>query len=527
MTQHQVLINGVWQDANAEDFFQPFNPTLGEQLADKYPVSSWSDCDAALSAAANAFIELKRLPKEKIADFIEKYAARIESISSSLVEMAHLETGLPTSPRLADVEIPRTTSQLRLAAKSAREASWTSPTIDSQNNIRSMLEPIGPVAVFGPNNFPFAFGSISGGDFAAAIAAGNPVIAKAHPSHPGTTRLFAEQAQLAAEEAGLPAGSVQLIYAMSNESGLKLVSDPRIAATGFTGSRPAGLALKKAADDAGKLIYLELSSVNPVVVMPGALKEKGDSIAEEFSGSCLMAAGQLCTKPGLLIVPATESTEDFITKIADQFENGPVGTLLSAGASEHLLNTSAELVAAGAIQLTQQKSQEGSRFCNGNTLLVVDGNTFITDSETFQREMFGNASLIIKTENTRQVVQIIEQLEGNLTGCIYSHSDGSDDQDYNEIEPALRQKVGRVLNDKMPTGVAVSSAMNHGGPFPSSGHPGFTAVGLPGAIKRFAALKCYDNVRQHRLPGILADKNPGSIWRMIDGEWSIGDVTAN
>ncbi|MCW9018585.1 MAG: aldehyde dehydrogenase family protein, partial [Kangiellaceae bacterium] len=312
MTQQKILVNGSWRNAQASEYFQAFNPSTGEQLEDSYPVSEWKDCDAALSAASNAYQSMQNLPRDTFAKFLECYADKIEANASSLVEMANLETGLPTSPRLADVEIPRTCGQLRQAALAARDASWTHPTIDTQNNIRSVLQSIGPVAVFGPNNFPFAFGSISGGDFAAAIAAGNPVIAKAHPSHPGTTRLFAELAQQASEEAGLPNGAVQLLYAMSNESGLKLVGDARIAATGFTGSRPAGLALKKAAEEAGKLIYLELSSVNPVVVLPGALQERSSEIAEEFSMSCLMAAGQLCTKPGLLIVQDSSEVDAFI-----------------------------------------------------------------------------------------------------------------------------------------------------------------------------------------------------------------------
>ena len=520
MAEQKILINGEWRKAKATDFFQAFNPSTGEKLSESYPISDWADCDSALNAAQEAYREMKKLPRETIATFIESYASKIEANAQALVEMANLETGLPTNPRLADVEIPRTTGQLRQAAQAAREASWTQPVIDTQNNIRSMLQSIGPVAVFGPNNFPFAFGSISGGDFAAAIAAGNSVIAKAHPSHPGTTRLFAELAQQAAQESGLPSGAVQLIYAMSNQSGLKLVGDSRIAATGFTGSRPAGLALKKAAEEAGKLIYLELSSVNPVVVLPGALKEKGEAIAEEFSMSCLMAAGQLCTKPGLLIVEQSEQVESFVGAVTERFNQGPIGTLLSANSAEHILATSSDLVAAGASLLTDKAELASGRFCHSNTLLSVKGSSFISESQTFQSEMFGNASLIIISESTEQTTQILAELEGNLTGCVYSASNGDDDAAYDAIIDTLTEKVGRVLNDKMPTGVAVSPAMNHGGPFPSAGHPGFTAVGLPASIKRFAALKCYDNVRAHRLPELLKDENSFEVWRQVDGKWT-------
>ena len=525
MTEHKVLINGRWQAANAESWFHAYNPTTGEELADSYPQSTWQDCDLALNAAAEAFNALQKVERRYIADFLECYASKIEKHAASLVDMAHMETGLAKSPRLADVEIPRTTNQLRQAATAVKKASWSRPTIDSSNNIRSMLQAVGPVAVFGPNNFPFAFGSISGGDFAAAIAAGNPVIAKAHPSHPGTTRLFAELALEAVLESGLPAATVQLIYAMAPESGLKLVSDERIAATGFTGSQKAGLALKAAADNAGKLIYLELSSLNPVVVLAGAIAENSSAIAEAYAGSCTIAAGQLCTKPGLLILPQGEAGDRCEQQIVELMNSAPSATLLSPYAASTNAAIADDLVAGGAHQLTQVSQEAGARFCQPNTILRISGAQFIDQSERFQQEMFGNAGLIIRSESTAQTQQIIGRLQGNLTGCIYSHSAGEDDADYDLLEPLLRQKVGRILNDKMPTGVAVSAAMNHGGPYPSTGHPGFTAVGLPAAIQRFAALKCFDNVRQQRLPDLLKDKNPGEhIWRLVDGQWTNQDL---
>ncbi|HEU5432329.1 MAG TPA: aldehyde dehydrogenase family protein, partial [Thermomicrobiales bacterium] len=273
MTVQPVLIRGRWQASQAASAFQSENPATGEALPAVYPVSAWADCDAALSAAADAAAALRQAPPDGLAAFLDRYAERIEGRKDELVAMARDETGSPVSPRLAEVELPRTTSQLRLAAAAAREGSWRLATIDSKSGIRSCYQALGPVCVFGPNNFPFAFGSISGGDFAAAIAAGNPVIAKANSSHPGTTRLFAEAAQAAADETGLPPGTVQLLYRTGHVVGERLVSDPRVGAVAYTGSRSAGLKLKTAADAAGKPIYLELSSVNPVVVLPGALAE--------------------------------------------------------------------------------------------------------------------------------------------------------------------------------------------------------------------------------------------------------------
>ena len=272
---HPVLIAGEWRAAQSSRTFQADNPTTRKPIADEYPVSEWADCDAALDAAAAAAKEMRKLSGETIAAFLESFAEQIEARKDELVEMAHAETALPKSPRLADGELPRTTGQLRQAANAARDGSWRNAVIDTATGIRSCLGPLGPVVVFGPNNFPFAFGSVSGGDFAAAIAAGNPVIGKANSSHPGTTRIFAEAALEAAKATEVPNSIVQLIYRTDHADGEKLVSDPRVGATGYTGSRSAGLKLKSAADAAGKPIYLELSSVNPVVILPGALSERG------------------------------------------------------------------------------------------------------------------------------------------------------------------------------------------------------------------------------------------------------------
>jgi len=527
MALQRVLINGQWRDADSTGTFQSFNPATKEPLADEYPVSSWSDCDAALTAAAAAFEEMRELSGDQIASFLEGYGDRIESRKDDLVEMANLETALPKAPRLADVELPRTANQLRQAAAAAREGSWKAPTIDSKLNIRSCFEPIGPVCVFGPNNFPFAFNSISGGDFAAAIAAGNPVIGKANSSHPGTTRIFAEEANAAAENTGLPQGTVQLLYRTSHEDGERLVSDPRVGATGYTGSRSAGLNLKAAADAAGKPIYLELSSVNPVVILPGALRQRGEELAGEFTTSCLMGTGQFCTNPGLVLLIKSDETDSFVSQVADAFKSAPVGTLLSSGVEKSLGENLNRLAGAGAEVLTGNTPGGGNGYSHGNTLLVAQGDQFLANTEAMQTEAFGNSSLFVVAKDIDQACEIVNHFEGNLTGCVYSDTDGSDDDAYNKIAPKLQRRVGRLLNDKMPTGVAVSAAMNHGGPYPATGHPGFTAVGMPTAIHRFAMLQCYDNVRPHRLPGCLQDVNPaGEMWRLIDGQWSSGNVLA-
>jgi NADP-dependent aldehyde dehydrogenase len=524
---YPVLIAGEWRTARAAGTFHAENPATGETLPGEFPTSTWEDCAAVLNAAAEAAATLRTLPPERLADFLTRYAARLEVRASEIVAVAATETGLPATPRLEKVELPRTTNQLRQAAAAAVDGSWALPVIDAKINLRSLLEPLGPVLVFGPNNFPFAYNGVAGGDFAAAIAAGNPVIAKAHPSHPGTSRLLAEEALAAVRESGLPPATVQMLYNIAPADGLRLVADPRLGAVAFTGSRAGGLRLKAAADAAGKPIYLELSSINPVVILPGALAERGPKIAGEFTTSCLMASGQFCTNPGLVILTAGEDTEKFIAAVAEKFAAAPVAPLLSAVVARGLQTNLATLLAAGAHLVTggQPVAAPGCRFAN--TLLRVSGDAFLAAPEKLQTEVFGNASLFVIARDAAQVAAVLDHLEGNLTGCIYSDTAGADEAVYQALAPRLRRRVGRLLNDKMPTGVAVSPAMNHGGPYPATGHPGFTAVGFPASLRRFAMLASYDNVRPARLPAALQDKNSnGKMWRLVDGALTQKDVGA-
>lgn len=526
MATAPVLIAGKWRAANSSGSFRAENPATKEQLPEEYPISKWEDCEAALKAATKAFQQLRAEGAEALVKFLDLYAAAIETNVDKLATIAHTETALPVSPRLKESELPRTIDQLHQAAAAAREGSWALPTIDTKNNLRSCYGAIGPVCIFGPNNFPFAYEGIAGGDFASAIAAGNPVIAKAHPSHPGTAQLLAELAQRSAEEAKLPPGTVQMIYRLENNDGLRLMKDRRVAAVGYTGSRKAGLALKAAADSAGTPIYLELSSINPVVILPGALRERGEKIAEQFTGSCLSAVGQFCTNPGLVLLLAGPDTEKFIAGVATRFKDVAVGTLLSGQVAKSLAESVKTLVQAGAQVVTGATPGGGQGESYANTLLRVSATQFLEKLEELQTEAFGNESLCVVADDADQLATILDRLDGNLTGSIYSSTSAEDDELYARLAPLLRQRVGRMLNDKMPTGVIVSPAMNHGGPYPATGHPGFTAVGFPAAIRRFAMLQCYDHVRPERLPKLLQDKNSTRhTWRLIDGKWTTRDAS--
>jgi NADP-dependent aldehyde dehydrogenase len=525
MTAQPILIAGQWRFATSSGMFSAENPFTREQLPEVFPVSTWADCDAALSAAEQAAAAMAKLPSDLLGRYLERLANQVEVQTPSLVSVAHAETGLAVLPRLQEVELPRTINQLRLAGAAAREGSWQHATIDSKANIRSRYAPIGPVCVFGPNNFPFAFNSVGGGDFAAAIATGNPVIAKANTSHPATTQRFAQLAQKAADDVGMPPGTIQLIYRTSHEDGERLVSDPRLGATAYTGSRAAGLRLKAAADKAGKPIYLELSSINPVVILPGALQERSEQVAAEFTTSCLMGCGQFCTNPGLVLLIDGPETNAFIEQVSQKFQAASVGTLLSSGVEKSLTASIDTLKAAGAQVVVGGTPGGGAGYSFANTLLRVAASQFLTHPHKLQSEAFGNASLLVVAESADQLLALVDQLEGNLTGAIYSDTAGGDDRFYTQLAPRLRKRVGRLLNDKMPTGVAVSPAMNHGGPYPATGHPGFTSVGIPASLVRFGRLECYDNVRPQRLPPPLQDKNPnGRMWRYIDGTWTQADV---
>ncbi|ALN93486.1 aldehyde dehydrogenase family protein [Lysobacter gummosus] len=521
-----VLIEGRWQasrDSGGE--FRAFDPTRAVAFGPAFPISGARDVEAALASASAAADQLAACEPERIADFFDAYALGIEHDAPDLVALAHLETALAIEPRLAKVELPRTTGQLRQAARAVRERSWTQPVIDTAAGLRSHLAPLHkPVLIFGPNNFPFAFNAVAGSDFASAIAARNPVIAKVHPSHPATSQRLAELAHRALVEAGLPATALQVLYHLDPALGLSLAGDARLGALAFTGSRNAGLALKAAADAAGVPAYLELSSINPVFMLDGALRERGAALAQEFFASCTMGAGQFCTNPGVVVVPRSAHGDAFVEAAAALFAQAGEGVLFSQGGRDHYQAASARWREAGATLIGGGEAASGEGYRVRPTLWSVDAEQFIADAR-LRGEVFGPASLIVRTrDDYHDTIAIARALEGNLTATIYAAADDAYVQ--GALAAQLRPRVGRLIGNRMPTGVAVSAAMNHGGPYPSTGHPGFTSVGLPAAIRRFAALHCYDQIEESLLPAELRDRNPGGIARCIDGRWTTDDIGA-
>ncbi len=502
---HPNWIDGQWQPAIAvQGEFRAVDPRNGEVFGEQFPISGWADVDAALGAAKAATAELAQTSGEQIAGSLTDYAGRIEAELPALAEIAERETGLPQRPRLLEVEGPRTVNQLRLAAAAALDDSWREPVIDRANGIARWRDALGKaVWCIGPNNFPLAFNGIAGSDFASALVARNPVIAKAHPGHPNTTLALAKLAHAALSDSGLPAASVQLIHHLQPEDGLLMAADSRLGAIGFTGSQASGLALKAAADRGGALSYLELGSVNPVFVLPSAAARDGDAFLSAFVAGASLGGGQFCTNPGLLVLPHASAAQALLQRLAQAYRELPPAQLLGAAVSTGLSDAIARLCAAGAELCAGGSADNAPGYRFAWTLLSVSADDYLRNPHALQQEAFGPATLVVHSATADQRKAIADGLEGQLTGTLWLGGDGSDADEALILGRQLRPKVGRLLENKLPPGVAVSPAMHHGGPFPSTAHPGYSAVGMPGAITRFTQLACYDGVAVERLPAGL------------------------
>ena len=523
-----VLVAGGWRDSvDPVGTLGAHDPATGQPIGELYPVSSYREVEQALVAAIGSAEAMASAEPSRIAGFLDAYADAIEANADALVDIAHRETGLPKTPRLRDVELPRTTGQLRQAARAVWQSSWTHPVIDTTTGLRAMFGPLTkPVVVFGPNNFPFAFNAIAGSDFASAIAARAPVIAKVHPLHPGTSLLLGRLAHTALLDAGLPAAAIQMLYRVEGAASELLVGNPSIGGVGFTGGRAGGLALKAMADKAGVPFYAEMSSINPVFLLEGALAERGAALAQEFFASCTMGSGQFCTNPGVLVVPQGEAGDVFLAEACKRFDAAPAQVLFSEEGRKHLHAAIEALQDAGAHRCAGQPALQREGWWVQPQLLEVQGERFLEAARALQVEAFGPVSLVVRSRDHAQALAIARAFDGNLTATLYRAGNGSDDASVASLMPVLRPRVGRLIVDRMPTGVAVSPAQNHGGPYPATSHPGFTSVGMPGAIRRFAGLHSYDNVPDALLPPVLRDANPARVWRQIDGQWTTDDVGA-
>jgi len=519
-----ILVAGSWRSATVAGSYRAFDPATGQAHGGAWPVSGWADVDAALDAAAAAARHLATLPDEARADFLERYAARLAARSEELVAAAHAETGLAVKPRLADVELPRMLDQIRQAATAAREGTWRMAMIDTARNIRSAAFGLGPVVVFPPGNFPLAYGAITGGDFAAAIAAGNPVIAKAHPGCPSVSLLAAREAVEALGEAGLPPATVQLLHGVAPADGERLVADPRVGATGFTGGHEAGKKLFAAASAAGRVIWVEMGSLNPVVLLPGAVAERGAAIADELTASVTGSAGQFCTKPGLAFLVDDTAGRAFVATLVEKFSAVGEQVLLGPVGLERLAGGIGRLRAAGARLLVGATGAAPPTGCrHAATLLEVSAEELLARPDSLLVEAFGNATVLVRAASLDELARALALVPGALGASLYLAKDGRDDVHAETIQPLLAARTGRIIENRMPTGLAVTPPMQHGGPWPSAAPPFFSAVGMPWSLLRFARRLCFDGVSPARLPECLRDVAPaGRPWRYVDHTWQRG-----
>ncbi|MEV3903043.1 aldehyde dehydrogenase (NADP(+)) [Mycobacterium sp. NPDC050551] len=515
----QLLIAGQAVDGSGAEI-RGFDPNTGSELEPAYRYGDASHVDAACAAAADAFAEYRSAPAEKRAQFLEAIAERIEAVKDTLVARAHAESGLPEA-RLTG-EVGRTTGQLRLFAAVLREGSWNGARIDPplpdravpRPDIRQRFVPLGPVAVFGASNFPLAF-SVAGGDTASALAAGCPVVVKGHDAHPGTSELVGRAITAAVADAGFPAGTFSLLFGDGPELGGALVKDPRIKAVGFTGSRAGGLALVAAA--AGRPepipVYAEMSSINPVFLLEGALATRAADLGREYVGSLIMGAGQFCTNPGLVIAIDGPDLDIFIAAARDALSASAPAAMLTPRIADtyrqgvDALAAEADLIARGSSDNAPSVSCRAALFSTDAAGLL--------GSEALQAEVFGASGLIVRCADIGEMQRVAAGIEGQLTTTV--QADDSDVEQAGALLPTLELKAGRILFNGWPTGVDVGHAMVHGGPFPATSDSRTTSVGSR-AIERFLRPVCYQNAPKSLLPSAIADGNPDRLWRRIDGE---------
>ena len=493
--------------------------TAGGALA-QFDEASIADVDRAAGAAVQAFDSYRRLSADARATFLARLAAAIDA-NDDLVEAAHVETALPTA-RLAG-ERARTANQLRMFAELVREGSWVDARIDRalpartplpKPDIRRMLIPIGPVAVFGASNFPLAF-SVAGGDTASALAAGCPVIVKAHPAHPATSEIAARAIVSAMKAAGLPSGVFSLLQSTRNDIARALVQHPHVKAVGFTGSLRAGRALFDAAADRPEPIpvYAEMGSVNPVFVLPGALAERAASIAEGLKDSVTLGVGQFCTNPGLTIGVGDERFDAFVRQLDGLIGAAPPGTMLTPAICRSYEAGVRRLSGIDGVSTTRT-SQMGGEAQALPSLFVTDAGAFLRHHEIGE-EVFGPSTVVVRCGSREELEAVASQLEGQLTATV--HGTAADLEQYAWLISVLEQKAGRLIVNGFPTGVEVCPSMQHGGPYPATTDSRSTSVGTA-AIHRFVRPVAYQNFPQLLLPPELQDANPLGIWRLVDGQ---------
>lgn len=508
--------------------FRAFNPARGEQLEELFHEATIEEINQALEQAERAFHEYRQRPAADIAAFLERIADEIIELGDALIKRTGAETGLPEA-RLTG-ERARTVSQLRMFADVVREGSWVEASIDRalpdrqplpKPDLRRMLIPMGPVVVFGASNFPLAF-SVAGGDTASALAAGCPVVVKAHPAHPGTSEIVAGAIIKAIEATAMPDGLFSMLHGVGHEVSLALVRHPLTRAVGFTGSLRAGRALFDAAAARPDPIpvYAEMGSTNPVFVLPRLLRERGDAFAEGLKASVTLGTGQFCTNPGLVVGLEDEGLRRMTEKVNTLITGTPPATMLYPGILRAYKEGVEKFKVVGGVRVVQSETTpraEGTEA--GAAVFTTDANTLMENPQLGE-ELFGPSTLIVSCSSREEMERIARGLHGHLTATI--HGTAEDLAEFKWLVSILENKVGRLVFNGFPTGVEVCASMQHGGPYPATTDARSTSVGTA-AIKRFARPVCYQNFPQESLPVELRNANERNIWRLVDNEWAKED----
>lgn len=523
MTGYHFL--GSERSAAGSQTFQGVNPATGEALPTVFHEATPDEVNRAVEKAAAAFLIFRKKSGVEKAVFLDRIAEEILALGDELLQTAHLETALPL-PRLTG-ERGRTVGQLRLFAELLREGSWVDARLDTalpdrqplpRPDLRQMQRALGPVGVFGASNFPLAF-SVAGGDTASALAAGCSVIFKGHPAHPATGELVAGAIVRAVEACGLPDGTFSLVQGAGTEVGMALVRHPLVKAVGFTGSFRGGKALFDAAAQRPKPIpvYAEMGSTNPVFILPGALRERGTALATALAGSITLGVGQFCTNPGVFVVPALAQTEGFVKNVASALDAVAPGTMLTGGIRRAYASGLGKLALVGGTERLTSGELAGETGPVSAHLLRASAAAALANPELTE-EVFGPSSVAIVADDKAQTLEVARNLHGHLTATI--HGTPEDLEEYAELVDILETKVGRLLFNGFPTGVEVSHAMVHGGPYPATTDSRSTSVGTA-AIRRFTRPVCYQDFPENLLPDELKTSNPLNIWRLVDGVFKI------
>ncbi|WP_405204958.1 aldehyde dehydrogenase (NADP(+)) [Aquimarina sp. LLG6339-5] len=502
--------------------YKTFNPKLNLENETVFHEASSEEIEKSISLAADAFESFKKVSGLKKSEFLNTIADEILKLDQTLINTYMSETGLPEGR--AKGERGRTIGQLRMFAELVANGSWVEATIDTANlertpipkqDIRKMLIPLGPVVVFGASNFPLAY-STAGGDTAAALAAGCPVIVKSHPMHAGTGELVASAIIKAAKKTGMPNGVFSNLNSSGIEVGTKLVKHPKVKAVGFTGSIKGGRALFDLASQRPEPIpvFAEMGSINPVILLPKATTSKGADLAKTYAQSITLGTGQFCTNPGLILGIKGQSLDNFINILSDEIiKIEPSCMLHPTIISNYEKNKINAIQQKGLITTANYESDLAVNHAK-QTITTVEGKTFL-ENTTLHQEVFGPFSMVVQCEDIKELETVITNLEGQLTGTILGEED--EIEMYSSTRNALQNRVGRIIFNGVPTGVEVCPSMLHGGPYPASTDSRFTAVGIH-SIKRWVRPFSYQSWPNNLLPDELKNENPLHISRLVDGK---------